>query len=121
MNPHGLPDDGMGAFLDNLVSGIPARQVLHPGIQACSLMAGNRPGLALQVARESVQTGQLQRVLERRFEHAVIFDGCYVYLDAEGTLVIWHALPTQRDALEHVLDCLLSLANLDALIPRSSR
>ena len=110
-----MPDDQRQAFLDNLVSGPATRLSLAPGIQVCALRAGNRPGIALQVAREALQTGQQQRILERRFEQALAFDGCFIYLDAQDALVIWHALPATHSTLDRILSRMLSLANLQAL------
>ncbi|MBO0492099.1 transcriptional regulator [Pseudomonas sp. Marseille-Q1929] len=123
MSAHGLPDDDRHrqVFLDNLVSGSAAHQQLAPGIKVCALHAGHRRGLALEVSREALQTGQLQQVLERRFEQATMFEGCFVYLDAQGSLVIWQALPAQRDAVEKALSQMLSLANIDSLNRRSTR
>ena len=109
------------AFLDGLVNGDAVHQQLCPGIKLCVLSAGTRQGLGLQIAREALQAGQLQRVLERRFEQAVAFEGCFAYLDAQGALVIWHALPAQPTALEQTLSRMLSLANLDALDGRLIR
>jgi hypothetical protein len=108
-------------FLDALVSGAAAHLSLAPGIKVCALQAGNRPGLALQVAREAVQPGQLQRVLERRFEQALAFDGCFVYLNAQHALVIWHAMPANNAELDRILSRMLSLANLHALDSPPSR
>ncbi|VVO18173.1 transcriptional regulator [Pseudomonas fluorescens] len=110
-----MPDDQRKVFLDNLVSGTAAHLPLAPGIKVSALHAGDRPGLALQVAREALQTGQLQRVLELRCEHALAFDGCFVYLDAQYALVIWHALPASNSALDRILSRMLSLAGLQAL------
>jgi hypothetical protein len=106
-------------FLDNLVSGAAAHLTLAPGIKACALHAGKRPGLALHIAREALQAGQLRRVLERRFELAVLFDGCFIYLDAQNALVIWHALSASHEALDRTLSRMLSLANLEALDARA--
>ncbi|MGH8451726.1 transcriptional regulator [Pseudomonas sp.] len=116
-----MPDDQRQRFLDNLVSGSAAHLPLAPGIKVCVLQVGNHPGLALQLAREAVQAGQLQRVLERRFEQAQVFDGCFVYLDAQDALVIWHALPATNSTLDRILSRMLSLANLQALDMGSSR
>lgn len=116
-----MPDDQRQILLDNLVSGTAAHLPLAPGVTVCALSAGHRPGLALQIAREAVQAGQLQRVLERRFEQPLAFDGCFVYLDAQDTLVIWHALPPVNNALARVLSRMLTLANLQALDTGSSR
>jgi hypothetical protein len=102
-------------LIDSLVSGAPAHQQLCQGITFGSCDAGTRKGVALQIASMALQSGQLERVLERRFEQALAFDGCYVYLDKQGALVIWHALPTQRQALDNILSRMLSLANLQAL------
>lgn len=110
-----MPDYKRQVFLESLVSGAAAHLSLAPGIKVCTLPAGNRPGLALQVAREALQAGQLQRALERRFEQAVAFDGCFIYLDAKGHLVIWHALPATNATLDRILSRMLSLANLQAL------
>ncbi|MBN2990521.1 transcriptional regulator [Pseudomonas cedrina subsp. fulgida] len=110
-----MANDPRQVFLENLVSGAAAHLPLAPGIKVCALHAGNRPGLALQVAREAVQAGQLQRVLERRFEQALAFDGCFVYLDAQHALVIWHAMPATHGDLDRILSRMLSLANLHAL------
>ncbi|RQO44060.1 transcriptional regulator [Pseudomonas sp. KBW05] len=110
-----MPDDQRQAFLERLVSGTAAHLPLAPGIQVRAERAGNRPGLALHVAREALQAGQLQRILERRFEQALAFDGCFVYLDAQDMLVIWHALPASNSTLDRTLSQMLSLALLHAL------
>ena len=110
-----MPDDQRQVFLSSLVSGTDAHLSLAPGFSACALRAGNRQGLALKIAREAVQAGQLQRVLERRFEQALAFDGCFIYVDDQDALVIWHALPAAHSAVDRVLSRLLSLANLQAL------
>jgi len=109
------------AFLDRLVDGEAAHQQLCPGIQLCVKNAGARQGLCVQIAREALRPGQLQRVLERRFEQAVAFDGCFAYLDTQGALVIWHPLPSQRSVLERTLSRILSLADLHAFDERLLR
>lgn len=109
------------AFVDSLESGEPALLPLCPGIQLCTLTLGTRQGLSLQIAREALQAGQLQRVLERRFEQAIAFAGCFPYLDSLGALVIWHALPASRSAREQAISRLLSLANLEALDKQRTR
>ena len=106
-----MPSDQRQVFLENVVSGTAAHLPLAPGIKVCV----ERQGLALRVAREALQAKQLQKVLERRFEQAQIFDGCFVYLDTENALVIWHALPTTHNTLDKVLSRMLALANLGAL------
>lgn len=116
-----MPDDQRQVFLDNLVSGSAAHLCLAPGITVRALNAGNRPGLALQVAREALQSGQLQRALERRFEQPLAFDGCFVYLDAQDALVIWHALPAIHSVRDRLLSRMLALANLRALDVGSNR
>lgn len=116
-----MPDDQRQLFLHNLVSGTAAHLPLAPGIKACSQHAGKRPGLALHVARQALQTEQLQRVLQRRFEQAMVFDGCFIYLDDQCALVIWHAIPASHETLGTVLSRMLSLANLETLDTRSSR
>ena len=119
----GLPDTDAPRQvpLDKLMSGDVAHHTLCPGISLCRLSAGQTPGLALQIAPEALQAGQVQRVLERRFEHASAFDGCFVFLDAKGSLVIWHALPPQRNLLNRLLSRMLSLANLETLDARTRR
>ncbi|WP_338476426.1 transcriptional regulator [Pseudomonas khavaziana] len=116
-----MPDDTRQAFLDNLASGFAAQLSLAPGIKICALQAGNRPGVALQVTREAVQAGQLRRILERRFEQALVFDGCFVYLNAQSALVIWHAMPANNSELDRILSRMLSLAGLQALDSPPSR
>lgn len=116
-----MPDDQRPVLLNDLVSGAAAHLPLAPGIKVCTLQAGNRPGLALHVAREALQAGQLQRILQRRFEQAQVFEGCFVYLDAQGAMVIWHAQPTPPANLDRALGRMLSLAGLSALDPGSSR
>jgi len=113
----GLPDDDQHrqVFLDQLVSGNDAHLPLSPGITLLPIKAGTQRGLALQIAPETLQAGQLQHVLERRFEYALAFDGCFVYLDAKGALVIWHALPLDGAALNDIVSRILSLAKLEAL------
>lgn len=123
MSAKGLPDDQhhRQVFLDNLVSGTAADLPLSPGIALCARNAGSRPGLALHVARSALQAGQLQRVLERRFDQAVAFDGFYVFLDSQGALIIWHVLPAQSETLDRIVSRLLSLANLEALDEHARR
>ena len=116
-----MPGNQPQVVLNDLVSGAAAHQSLAPGIKVCTLQAGNRPGLALHVAREALQAGQLQRILQRRFEQALVFEGCFVYLDAQGAMVIWHALPTPRNTLDKIFSRMLSLANLGALDAPTSR
>ncbi|KRP74346.1 type III secretion system negative regulatory protein RspV [Pseudomonas paralactis] len=116
-----IPDQPRQVFLENLVSGAATHQVLACGIEVRVAHAGNRPGLALHVAREALQAGQLQRALQRRFEQAQVFDGCFIYLNNQDALVIWHALPTSHGDTGRILGRMLSLANLSALDPGSSR
>jgi hypothetical protein len=113
----GLPNDASHrqVFLNDLVGGKNAHLSLSPGIGVCRLKAGDKPGLALQFDLGALSAGQLERVLERRFEQALAFDGCFVYLDARGALVIWHALPADGEAADDIISTLLSLANLEAL------
>lgn len=113
----GLPDDDQHrqVFLDNLVSGNDAHLPLSPGVVLLPVKAGTQRGLALQISPQALQAGQLQRVLERRFEHALAFDGCFIYLNAGGALVVWHALPAGDAALNDTLSRMLSLARLEAL------
>lgn len=117
MNVGRVPDDERHrqAFFDSLVSGDAAHLSLCLGIALHTRHANARPGLALHISQAALQAGQLQRVLERRFDQAVVFDGCYIYLDAQGALVIWHALPAELQAVDQVLSRMLSLADLDAL------
>ncbi|NNA98762.1 transcriptional regulator [Pseudomonas gessardii] len=114
MGLHSAGSRGQG-FLEDLVSGRAAYHSLHPGIGLYRLNAGPQPGLALQIAPEALQAGQLERVLERRFEHATVFDGCFVFLDANGSLVIWHALAPNGRSPDDILSRLLSLARLETL------
>ncbi|UII72255.1 transcriptional regulator [Pseudomonas sp. HN11] len=116
-----IPDEPCQVFLENLVSGAATHHVLTCGIEVRALHAGNHPGLALHITRETLQAGQLQRVLQRRFEQAQVFDGCFIYLDTQGALVIWHALPPSHGNPGRILSRMLSLANLSALDPGSSR
>ena len=112
-----LPDAGSHnqEFLQNLVSGRVAYHSLHPGIGLCRLNPGSQPGLALQIAPEALQAGQLDQVLKRRFAHAIGFDGCFVYLDGKGSLVIWHAWSPKGHSHDDIVSRLLSLARLEAL------
>jgi len=122
MSTPGILDDHQRqVFLDNLVGGTAAHLTLGPGITVCAQNAGTQPGVALLVAREALQTGQLQQALERRFEQALAFDGCFIYLDAQDTLVIWHALPATTSAADRVLSRMLTLASLQALDTGSTR
>ncbi|WP_010177042.1 hypothetical protein [Pseudomonas sp. PAMC 25886] len=113
----GLPNHASHrqVFLDDLVGGKDAHLSLCPGIGVCRIKAGGNPGLALQVDRGALKAGQLEQLLERRFEQALAFDGCFVYLDAKGALVIWHALTAGEEAADDIISKLLSLANLEAL------
>jgi hypothetical protein len=113
----GLPDDPQHrqALLIDLVSGAAAHLSLCPGIELRRLHAGARVGLALHINREALQARQLQTLLERRFEQAAIFDGCFVFLDAAGAVVIWHAATLEGNTLDETLNRILSLAKLDVL------
>ena len=117
----GTPADERQVFLDSLVGGSAAHLTLGPGVTASNMQAGTRQGLALHVAREALQASQLQNALERRFEQAVAFDGCFIYIDAQDALVIWHALPPQPNLLDRLLSRMLSLANLETLDARTRR
>ncbi|WLG34842.1 transcriptional regulator [Pseudomonas simiae] len=115
MSSPNMPGAPRQVFFDNLVSGAAAHLPLAPGIKVCAKHAGQRPGVALCIAREALQAGQLQQVLERRFEQALVFEGCFIYLDPQRALVIWHALPATANALDRILSRMLSLATLQAL------
>ncbi|WP_256578743.1 transcriptional regulator [Pseudomonas sp. NS1(2017)] len=121
MSPMGMPDDQREVFLRNLVSGTAAHLTLAVGVKACAQHAGKLPGLALHVAREAVQAGQVRRALERRYEQPLAFGGCFIYLDPQDALVIWHALPATNGAVDTILSRMLSLVNLEALDSRRSR
>lgn len=121
MSTRGIPSDARRqVFLDSLMSGTAAQLALSPGITVRGQNAATRPGLALQIVREALQPGQLQRALERRFEQALAFDGCYIYADAKDALVIWHALPATESLLYRALSRMLTLASLQALDTGSS-
>ena len=112
MNAGRVPDDERHrqAFFDSLVSGDAASPAGCAWASPCTHGTPTpRPGLALHISQAALQAGQLQRVLERRFDQAVVFDGCYIYLDAQGALVIWHALPAELQAVDQVLSRMLSL------------
>ncbi|RMT85893.1 hypothetical protein ALP39_01883 [Pseudomonas marginalis pv. marginalis] len=122
MSTQGILDDNQRqVFLESLVGGTAAHLTLGPGITVRAQNAAAQPGLALLVSREALQAGQLQQALERRFEQAVAFDGCFIYLDAQDALVIWHALPATTGALDRVLSRMLTLASLQALDTGSTR
>ncbi|AUZ44659.1 transcriptional regulator [Pseudomonas orientalis] len=117
MSVKGSADDYLKRqiLIDDLVSGRPTHQQLGAGITLRSCDAGARKGVALHIANMALQSGQLERALERRFEQALAFDGYYIYLDKQSALVIWHALPTQRQALDNIISRMMALANLNAL------
>ena len=94
-------------------AGIALVNVLIPVVIKGSFPA--QIGLMTGIYTAALQVGQLQRVLERRFEHATAFDGCFVFLDAKGSLVIWHALPSCGHSPADTLSRMLSLARLEAL------
>ena len=62
-----------------------------------------------------------RRALERRYEQPLAFGGCFIYLDPQDALVIWHALPATNGAVDTILSRMLSLVNLEALDSRRSR
>lgn len=103
------------AFINNLLEGKDAHWQLCDGISACQQPIGDKPGLALRVQLHALGTRQLQQVLERRYEHALAYDGLFIFLDAERALVIWQALLelSQAQSLERALSRALSLAGLD--------
>ncbi|TFY86935.1 transcriptional regulator [Pseudomonas kairouanensis] len=99
--------------LHDLVSGATTHLPLSKGIVLRMLNAGAQRGLALQINREALQARQVQRALERRFEQALAYDGCFVFSTADDALVLWHNIDPAGTAPEGVLDRLLSLAGLD--------
>jgi len=101
--------------LDDLVSGATTHVALSKGVDLLTMTAGAQRGLALQINRGALQPRQVERVLERRFEQALVYDGCYVFANADGALVLWHSVVPGDRPLEDVLNRLLSLAGLDAL------
>ena len=117
MTPHALADNQQRrkAFRDAWVGGPGAHLPVGPGIAIYAMDTAAGPGLALQVNRDVLQPRQLQRALERRFEQAVAYSGCFIYLDAKGNLVIWHALGPNGQPLDDIISRLLSLAKLEAL------
>jgi len=115
MNTRSSDDTHRGLFINTLVSGTNAHLLLQPGIKLGTSSIGKSRGLMLHIAREALQTGQLQSVLERRFESAVALSGCYIYLDGQNNLIIWHSMPQQAAAVDRVFSRLLWLAGLSAL------
>lgn len=105
----------MSIDLAPLVSGATTHLPLAKGIFLRTLKAGAQLGLALHINREALQARQVQRVLERRFEQAQVYDGCYVLSNADEALVLWHSLEPADKPLENILSRLLSLAGLSAL------
>ncbi len=101
--------------LDDLVSGATTHLPLSKGIGLRTMTAGTQLGLALQINREALQAKQVEHVLERRFEQALVYDGCYVFANADGAMVLWHSVVPGDRPLPEVLNRLLSLAGLDAL------
>lgn len=108
----------MTAGLDDLVSGSVTHLPLSKGIELRTLKAGVQLGLALHINREALQPQQVQRVLERRFEQPLVYDGCFVLSDADDALVLWHSLGPDGSAQAKILGRLLSLAGLDGLDQR---
>ncbi|MGY2291369.1 transcriptional regulator [Pseudomonas sp. SDO528_S397] len=98
--------DARAAFVD----GRDAHLALSPGLCVRRLNAG----LALQITPQALMPGQVRRIMARRFEQPLAFDGCFVYLDADGALVMWQALPAPA-RVEDGISRLLSLAGLAAL------
>ncbi|MBF6026142.1 transcriptional regulator [Pseudomonas sp. P115] len=105
----------MTSELNDLVSGVTTHLPLAKGIELRTLNAGAQLGLALQIKREALQARQVQRVLERRFEQALAYDGCYVFCNGDDALVLWHSLEPADGSLVKVQSRLLSLAGLEAL------
>ncbi|MFO2462327.1 transcriptional regulator [Pseudomonas sp. 15FMM2] len=93
------------------------RWTLSDGVTLTRAPIGAKDGLALQIARHALATGQLRRVLERRFIHAPAFKDLFIYMDTAHTLVIWQGLPAQQDAiaLNARISAALSLADLERL------
>ncbi|MDN5482052.1 MAG: transcriptional regulator [Pseudomonas sp.] len=121
MSAQGTPADERQVFLDSLVGGTAPPPKRGPGVTHTTKQTRTPKGAALHVAREALQASQLQNALERRFEQAVAFDGCFIYIDAQDALVIWHALPPQPNLLDRLLSRMLSLANLETLDARTRR
>lgn len=78
-----------------------------------------RPGLSLEIQSNALQSNQLREVLEKRYEHPLLFNFYYVFLDsADHSLVIWNELKTQSldiETLNATIQRALTLANLQAL------
>ncbi|MCF5721598.1 transcriptional regulator [Pseudomonas syringae] len=105
----------MTATLDDLVSGTATHLALAKGVELRTQKAGGQLGLTLQINREALQAKQLQRVLERRFEQALTYDGCFVFSTLDDALVLWHRLEGSDRVVDKVLSRLLSLAGLESL------
>ena len=117
MTPMEIPTDAehRRVLLNDLVSGAATHLHLSKGIHLSALKAGEQLGLALQIAPRVLQAGQFQRVLERRFEQALAFEGCFVFSNAGGALILWHPVVSTDIPLDQILSRLLSLAELEAL------
>lgn len=104
-------------FLGALLSADAPPWSLCDGVTFARSVIGATLGLALQIKPHALHNGQLQQVLERRFEHAQSFKDLFIYLDAEQALVIWQRLPAPHDrrALDTHISAALSLANLERL------
>lgn len=105
----------MIAKLDDLMSGAATHLPLIKGVGLRTQTAGGQLGLALQINREALQAKQVQRVLERRFEHALAYDGCFVFSTLDDALVLWHRLEGGDRVADKILSRLLSLAGLESL------
>ena len=105
----------MTSSLDDLVSGATTHLPLSKGIDLRAITAGTQLGLALQINRETLQARQVERVLERRFEQALVYDGCFVCANADDALLLWHTVAPGGIPLEEIRSRLLSLAGLEVL------
>lgn len=105
----------MTSELNDLVRGATPCLPLAKGINLRTLKAGAQLGLALQINLEALQARQVHCVLERRFEQALTYDGCFVFSNSDDGLVLWHSLVPADTPPEKLLSRLLSLAGLEAL------
>lgn len=85
-----------------------------PGIEFVCRKESIGWGIALNIHRQAQHSDLFSETLKRRFENVESYDGCYICLDSNYTLVVWHELHNgcQSEQLHELLDQLLSLAGV---------
>jgi hypothetical protein len=65
---------------------------LAPGIGFIGRCEQQRWGITLHIQRRALRPGQLHEALQTRFSQVPRFSQCFMGLQTQGDLVVWHAV-----------------------------